>query len=201
MWFGYFCISSTYQAWLSPQTVTLYQTHLSMWRLSTAVDKEEDGVYTPIDCLWKPANKHVWCQLNHLVFRERELGLNSTQLIVISEKRIMRIMSIRNMSEPGKTTLSIEQSQGRDNGGKSERSCVMWRSSVISVTVESLTVSQEKPWLTRQTYTLFSCLCVRASHVNYLFLAQFNSCSGILFTSSLVIVENNIHIYIKQFGE
>lgn len=50
-------------------------------------------------------------------------------------------------------------------------------------------------------HTFFFCVCVRASHVNYLFLALFNSCSGIPFTSSLVIVENNNHIYIKQFGE
>lgn len=119
---------STYPAWLSPQTVTLYQTHLSMWRLSRAVDKEKDSVDTRIDCFWKPANRHVWRQLNHLVFRERELGLNGTQLIVISEKRIMCMMSISNPSEPGKTTLSIKQSQGRDNGGKLERSSVIRKS-------------------------------------------------------------------------
>lgn len=171
MCFGYLCISSTYQAWLSPQTVTLYQTHLSMWRLSTAGDKEEDSVYTLIGCFWKPANKHVRCQLNHLVFRERELGLNSTQLIEISEKRIMRIMSIWNMSEPGKTTLSTERSRGRDNGGKRERSCVMWRRSFHWQLSHWQWVRKSHGWQDKHTHFFLFRVCARQSRELFIFSA------------------------------
>lgn len=92
-------------------------------------------------------------------------------------------MSILNVSEPGKTTLSREQSQGRDNGGKlslrsEEAQSFQWQLGHWQW------VRKSHGWQAKHTHFFLFRVCARASHVNYLFLALFNSCSGIPFTSS-----------------
>lgn len=72
-----------YRAWLSRQTKILYQRHPSMWRLSRAEKTERQFV---VNFLCSGTQRHVSCQMSYLIFREGKFGLNSTQLVIVSER-------------------------------------------------------------------------------------------------------------------